>query len=180
MPVRQWNSNEAATLFEARTDEACAKIDLPPPHEHLRELRIYLQRMTDTGRTSNGAHLLSRRGLENGDTQINAGPTIFHEPCTTCIQFRSGAQLSFGITLRVGATSTSLLSYRFHLSLFPASGLRFIRIDLHAHKEGYDPLHMPRSHMHPGFESVHIPFPVMSPLEVPDRIFNVIEPRFTP
>jgi hypothetical protein len=117
---------------------------------------------------------------EKGDTQINAGPTIFREPCETCIQFRSGAQLSFGITLRSDGTRTTLLSYRFYLSLLPASGLRFVRIDLNAPKEDYDPLHMPRSHIHPGAEGIHIPFPAMRPLEVLDRIVHVIEPYFTP
>jgi hypothetical protein len=180
LPVRRWNCAQAATLLEARTEADLANIDLPHPHEYFGQLRIYLQRITDTGRTKNGARLLSRKSLENGDTQINAGPTIFREPCTSCIQFRSGAQLSFGITLRAGGARTSLLSYRFYLSLLHASGLGFVRIDLNAPTEGYDPLQMPRSHVHPGFEGIHIPFPVMGPLEVLDRIVHVIEPYFTP
>jgi hypothetical protein len=70
------------------------------------------------------------------------------------------------------------VSYRFHLHLPPTSGLRFVRIDLNSYKEGHDQLHMPRSHVHPGFEGIHIPFPAMRPLEVLDRIFHVIEPHF--
>jgi hypothetical protein len=67
-------------------------------------------------------HVLSHT-VENGDTQINAGPTIFRESCDTCIHFASGAALSFGITLRLEGEKTTLLSYRFYLHLIPASGI---------------------------------------------------------
>jgi hypothetical protein len=177
LPVR--NHVEAAKAFEARTEEDLANIDLAPPHEYFRLIRVYLQRATDTGRTKNGAHLLSQRSLDNGDTQIDAGPTIFREPCENCIQFHSGAQLSFGITLGFDGARTSLLSFRFYLALLPSSGLRFVRIDLNGPKDIYDPLHMPRCHIHPGFEGIHIPFPVMTPLEVLDRLVHVVEPHFT-
>ena len=178
LPVR--NHVEEAKALEARTETYLANIDLPPPHEYFQLIRIYLQRATDTGHTRNGAHLLSRCSLDNGDTQIDAGPTIFREPCESCIQFHSGAQLSFGITLGFDGTRTSLLSFRFHLALLPTSGLRFVRIDLNGPKDIYDALHMPRCHIHPGFEGVHIPFPVMTPIDVLDRLVHVIEPHFTP
>jgi hypothetical protein len=55
--------------------------------------------MTDLGRTTNGARLLSIRAAENSATQIDAGPTIFKEPGEGCVNFRSGAKLSFGVTL---------------------------------------------------------------------------------
>lgn len=180
MSARRWNRAEAAKALETRTAADLSNIELPIPHECFREIRIYLQRLTDTGRTKNGVHLLSRRVLENGDTLINAGPTIFREPGDGCVQFHSGAELSFGITLRFDGAKTTLLSYRFYLNLLPASGLRFVRIDLNPSNEDYDPLHVPRSHMHPGFEGIHIPFPVMQPLEILDRIVHVIEPHFTP
>jgi hypothetical protein len=179
LPVRPWNRTGAAKALEARTEADLANMGLPPPQEYFREVRIYLQRMTDAGRTRNGVHVLSRRSLESGDTQINAGPTIFREPCEDCIQFHSGAQLSFGVTLRFDGAQTTLLSYRFYLALLPASGLRFVRIDLNSPKDVYDPLHVPRCHIHPGFEGIHIPFPAMGPLEVLDRIVHVIEPHFT-
>jgi len=180
LPAKPWDGVGAAKALEARTEADLASISLPHPHEYFSKIRIYLQRMTDTGRTRNGVRVLSQRSLQNGDTQINAGPTILRKPCESCIQFRSGAQLSFGVTLRFDGRQTTLLSYRFSLSLLPASGLRFVRIDLNAPKEAYDPLHMPRCHIHPGFENIHIPFPVMEPIEVLDRIVHVIEPHFTP
>jgi len=175
---KPWDKAVAAKALDARTNADLSKVDLASPSDFFKELRLYLQRTTDTGRTRNGVHMLSRRTLDNGDTEIDAGPSIFRDPCDRCIRFTSGAQLSFGITLRSVGGKTTLLSYRFHLHLLPRSGLDFLRIDLNAPKEEYDPLHQPRSHMHPGFEGIHIPFPVMGPLEVLDRIVHVIEPHF--
>ena len=178
MSVKPWNQAAAAEALEARTAADLLNIELPAPQECFREIRLYLQRTTDTGRIKNGVHVLSSRTLENRDTQINAGPTIFREPCRNCIQFLSGAQLTFGITLRFRDRKTTMLSCRFYLHLLPRSGLRFVRIDLNPPKVKYDSLHVPRSHMHPGFEGVHIPFPVMRPLEILDRLIHVIEPHF--
>lgn len=180
MSGRPWDAAAAAKALDARMAADLDNMELPAPHECFREIRSYLQRQTDTGRTRNGARLLSQRALDNGDTQLDAGPTVFREPCDTCVQFWSGAQLSFGITLRTDGHKSKLLSYRFHLQLLPTSGLRFVRIDLNPPKKDNDPLRMPRSHLHPGFEGVHIPFPVMRPLEVLDRICLVIEPCFAP
>src|ERR1017187_3895315 len=39
------------------------------------------------------------------------------------------------------------------------------------------PLHEPRCHYHPGVDEVRLPCPVLTPLEVLDRIFLVIEPQ---
>jgi len=146
---KQWDSASAAKAIDARTVAEIERFGLAAPYDCLREIRVYLQRMTDLGRTTNGAHLLSIRQAENGDSQIDAGPTVFRDPCPSCIHFRSGADLSFGVTLRYDGDTTTLVSYRFHLHLPPTSGLRFVRIDLNSYKEGYDPLHMPRSHVHP-------------------------------
>jgi hypothetical protein len=179
LSVKQWDSASAAKALDARTAAEIDGFALAAPNDCLREIRVYLQRMTDLRKTTNGAHVLSIRQAENGDSQIDAGPTVFREPCINCIHFRSGADLSFGVTLRHRGGKTTLVSYRFHVQLLSSSGLRFIRIDLNPHKEVYDALRIPRSHMHPGFEGLHIPFPVMRPLEVLDRIFHVIEPHFS-
>jgi hypothetical protein len=181
LSARPWDRIRAASALETRTEADLANIGLPPPHQYFRDVRIYLQRMTDVGRIRNGVHVLKQKSPEIGVTQIDAGPTTFREPCGDCIRFDSGAQLSFGIMLRFDGARTTLISYRFYLNLLPASGLRFVRIDLNApkDKDKYDPLHMPRCHMHPGFEGIHIPFPVMAPIEVLDRIVHVIEPHFT-
>lgn len=158
MSGKPWDKAAAAKALDERTNADLSNFDLSSPIDFFKELRWYLQRTTDTGRTRNGVHMLSRRTLDTGDTQINAGPTIFRDPCDTCIRFSSGARLAFGIILRAVDGKTTLLSYRFHLHLLPRSGLGFLRIDLNAPKGEYDPLHQPRSHMHPGFEGIHIPF----------------------
>ena len=84
-----------------------------------------------------------------------------------------------GTGLRFDGEASSLLAYRFYLRLPPSSGLPFFRIDLNLSKGNYDPLDQPRSHLHPGFENVHLPFPVLEPLAVLDRFVHVIEPYFT-
>ena len=180
MPNKPWDARAAAALFESRTAEDLAKLELSPPEQCFREMRFYLQRMTDKGRTISGTQPLKKYKLSTGETQINAGPTVFRDPCESCVRFRSGAQLSFGVILRLRDGRTKLLAYRFHLELLSTSGLPFVRIELNPSKDDYDPLHMPRSHLHPGYKNVHVPYPVMRPLEVLDRIFYVIEPAFTP
>jgi hypothetical protein len=179
LSTRPWDRADAAKALEKRTSEDLENIEVPPPRGYFRDIRSYLQRVTDSGRTENGVRVLSYLDRENGDAQIEAGPTIFRAPCNGCILFRSGARLSFGITMRLDGSRTRLLSYRFYLHLPVTSGLRFVRIDLNSSRVSDDPLHMPRSHIHPGFEGIHIPFPVMQPLEVLDRIVHVIEPHFT-
>lgn len=172
------DANAAAVLFERRTDSNLDVLNLPAPHACFREIRFYLQRMTDTGRTTNGTRALSQRVVDTGEMQITAGPSIFREPSENCVEFRSRAKLAFGVTLRVENARTRLLSYRFHLQLLPTSGIRFVRIDLNPVGHN-DPLQVPRSHIHPGFPQIHLPYPVMTPLEVLDRIFHVIEPAFS-
>ena len=179
MSGRAWDGAGAAKSLDARVAAELDRIELPPTRQFFSQLRFYLQRMTDRGRLTKGARALSQLETAEGHAQINVGPTIFRASCDDCIIFRSGAQLSFGITLRVDGSYSRLMAYRFHLNLLESSGLRFIRIDLNAPKSDYDPMHMPRSHMHPGFEHVHIPFPAMHPMEVLDRVFHVIEPHFT-
>lgn len=177
MSSKSWDARAAA--FERRTADELDELHIPPPRQYASEIRYYLQRMTDTDQTKNGAHLVKTRSGEPGETVIDVGPTVFREPCDDCVLFKSGAKLSFGITLRQDAERTRLLAYRFYLQLLPTSGLRFIRIDLNRPKDNYDQLQQPRSHMHHGFGNVHFPYPVMSPIEVLDRIFEVIEPAFT-
>lgn len=176
----QWDSLHGANALETRTATDLEAITFTSPDQCFRAIRLYLQRMKDTGRTSSGVHVLQRGKVEDDGVVITAGPSMFREPCGDCVQFSCGAQLSFGITLRLDLTVVRLSSYRFHLSLPKTSGLRFFRIDLNPPKTTYNSLHSPRSHMHPGFENVHVPFPVMQPLAVLDRIFHMIEPALTP
>ena len=176
---RPWDPLSAAKAQDARTSAELLRLGLPEPGEYVTDIRFYLQRMTDRGRTLNGARLVAIQDAGNGTSLIEAGPTVFKEPCEQCILFRSGAKLSFGVTLRSDTRRSTMLAYRFHLQLLPASGLKFVRIDLNTASDVRNGLDQPRSHIHPGFEGIHIPFPLMSPLEVLDRIFRVIEPYFS-
>ena len=177
MSFRAWDSAVAARSFDQRSAEHLNVLELPSPHEYFRQIKWYLQRMTDKGRVARCASLLKQKTTEQGEAQIDAGPTIYRSS-EACIRFSSGAELSFGITLRNELERSKLVAYRFHLELPPDSGLKFVRIDLNGPQNLYDPLQIPRSHIHPGFPHIHVPFPVMSPLEVLDRLFHVIEPHF--
>ncbi len=130
MSGKAWDPHGAARSREARVAVELDGIELPPTQQFFGQLRFYLQRMTDRGRLTKGARSLSQLETTEGHTQINVGPTIFRAPCENCLIFRSGAQLSFGITLRVNGSYSRLIAYRFHLNLVQSSGLRFIRIDL--------------------------------------------------
>lgn len=173
-----WDPHAAAHAHDRKVETDIAGMDVPAPNIYWRQIRAYLQRKTDRGQIRSGVRALVQ--LDRApDMQITAGPAIYKSPCDACIQFHSGAQLSFGLTLRRDGNRSRLLAYRFHLALPGYSGLSFIRIDLNFLTDGCDPLQIPRSHFHPGFENIHLPFPVLSPLEILDRIFHVIEPSFT-
>ena len=177
MSVR--DPNAIALAFEAKAEAYLRGLALPKPDAYYREIRNYLQRERDKGRIKTGHQSVRILKQQDGSTLINVGPSIYKNPCQECIQFQSTAELSLGITLSTQGSDTELLSYRFHLQLPERSGLSFVRIDLNGPpKAGHDHLQVPRSHVHPGFEEAHIPFPVMTPLEVLDRIFHVIEPHF--
>jgi hypothetical protein len=84
--------------------------------------------------------------------------------------------LSFGITLRQANQRCSLVAYRFQLNLPDGHSTSFYRFDLN--EKAHDtPLLEPLCHFHPGTEEVRLPCPVLTPLEVLDRIFLVIEPQ---
>jgi hypothetical protein len=176
---RRWDSGAAAKSFDEKLAASLEAIQLPPAHEYFRRLQSYLQRRTDERKIKGFAHLLTHTIDENDLMEVFAGPTIYR-PGRPCLEFSSGAKLSFAFTLRRQGEGSRLVSYRFDLRLPEKSGLKFMRIDLNGPNRGNDPLHVPRSHLHPGFPHIHIPFPVMTPLEVLDRIFFVVEPALVP
>jgi hypothetical protein len=159
----RWDAVAAARSLDDRVADDLDRVELPPAPHFTGQLRFYLQRMTDCGKLLRGARSISQRETAEGYTQIDVGPTIYRATGDDCLILKSGARMSLGITLRIDGSSSRLLAYRFHLELLPSSGLRFVRIDLNAPKSEYDPMHIPRSHIHPGFENVHVPFPAMHP-----------------
>lgn len=165
---------ETARRFDERCVADIEAIELPVAGRLHSEIHHYLQRKRDKGLVTTLPKV--QQTQQGGEFLINVGPTSDREQGG--IVFNSGARLAIGITLRANQTGATLLSHRYRLDLPDAAGLKFIRIDL-GQKENSNPLHVPRSHLHPGFENVHVPFPVMSPLDILDRIFEVIEPAFT-
>jgi len=109
-----------------------------------------------------------------GMALITLGPSIDKETTEDHIHFESGSRLSFGITIREVAGSSELVSYRFHHAFTSGHSPAFLRFDLNG-EEHSEPLREPRSHLHPGIESVRMPTPVLHPVEILDRVFFAIE-----
>lgn len=104
------------------------------------------------------------------------GPSIDKGPTDLHFNLESGARLSFGITLREGNGRCSLVAYRFQLNLPETQSPPFYRFDLN--EKGHEsPLTEPRCHYHLGVEDVRLPCPALTPLDVLDRVFMVIEPQ---
>jgi hypothetical protein len=108
--------------------------------------------------------------------QIFLGPTIDKGNDGTFFTFPSGARLSFSIALRKDQKGWELLSYRFQFSFPDNHSPEFIRIDLRS-KSHSDPLAEPLAHIHPGMHSVRLPSPPLTPIEVLDRVFFVLDPN---
>jgi len=80
-----------------------------------------------------------------------------------------GARLSFGVAVAYQrGAEPELLTYRFHLRFARNGSPAFIRLDLN--DESRDPLMEPRSHLHPGSDGLRLPVPVMTPLEILERL----------
>ena len=135
-----------------------------------------LQRQdADLGHRNNVLRILKK--VESHDlTFITLGPSFDQGLTDSHFYLESGSRLSFGITLREGNRRCSLIAYRFQLNLPESQSPSFYRFDLNekAHEK---PLDEPRCHYHPGVEDVRLPCPALTPLDVLDRIFLVIEPR---
>jgi hypothetical protein len=108
--------------------------------------------------------------------QIFLGPPIDKEQGDSFFNFPSGARLSFSIALRKCIGGCEILSYRFHFRFPDKHSPEFIRIDLLA-KPDSDPLAEPLAHIHPGMHSVRLPCPPLTPIEVLDRVFFVLDPN---
>jgi len=136
-------------------------------------LRAYLQVQDDTlGANNNLFAILRRIDDQSGLFLTNLGPAIDAGDTANHFHFPSGARLSFGVTLRRGH-QCALVSYRFHY-VHPGPEARFFRFDLNPQPHE-DPLSEPRCHLHPGFDQVRLPIPALSPVEVLDRIFFVLD-----
>jgi hypothetical protein len=182
---RKWDRSLAARELDDHTSEKLQELRLPAPSLFLKELRAYLQALTDSRELRKGGVNLPRLNPSPVDfpgcQQIDAGPRLFKSASPEpAIELSSGAKVSLGVTLRpMDTRGSQLVAYRFHLELPHPGIIQYLGIDLNAPKGTYDPLHQPRSHMHPGDHRVHVPYPVMHPLAILDRLIHVVAPSFS-
>lgn len=167
---------ERARTLDGGLERLLASINLPSVRDTIAQVRTYLLKQdADLGNRNNVPRIL--RIVDSHDLVfISLGPSFDKGPTDSHFYLESGSRLSFGITLRVIGRACSLVTYRFQLNLPQSQSPFFYRFDLNdkAHKT---PLFEPRCHYHPGKEDVRLPCPPLTPLEILDRIFLVIEPE---
>ena len=173
MPAR---AHERAKALDGGIDQSLAGLALASVRDLVAQIRTYLLRQdVDIGRRNNVLRILKR--VESGGViRLSVGPSFDKGPRESHFYLESGSRLSFGIELREANGRCSLVAYRFHLSLPEGQSPSFYRFDLND-KAHDSPLHEPRCHYHVGADDVRLPCPALTPLEVFDRIFLVIEPQ---
>ena len=173
MPAR---AHERAKALDGGIEQSLAGLALSSVRDSVAQIRTYLQiQDADLGYPNNVARIF-KTTWSHGLTFISMGPSFDKGPTDTHFQLESGSRLSFGITLREGNGRCSLVAYRFQLNLPENRSPSFYRFDLND-KAHESPLTEPRCHYHVGVDDARLPCPVLSPVEVLDRIFLVIEPQ---
>jgi hypothetical protein len=165
-----------AKILDDRYEETLASLGLPSARDVVAEVRTYLQHQDVELSRKNNPLGLVKVTVNQGITSITLGPTIDKGPTDKHFYLESESRLSFGIEIRETQGRCSLVAYRFHLSLPDRMSPSFYRFDLNKHAHG-SPLTEPRAHYHVAVEDVRLPSPVLTPVEVLDRIFQVIEPQ---
>lgn len=173
MTVRDKAIKRAEKLKSAMDKEASAQV-FGSTQQFLTEIRAFLQGNEQQEQANNVIALL--RSTENNDLfAIELGPQIDKVATDKHYRFDSGARLSFGITLRkTSRKKTSLLTYRFHYVFKDGHSPSFIRFDLNSDSKD-STLEEARCHIHPGLKDTRLPARVLSPIEVLDRIFFVLD-----
>jgi hypothetical protein len=166
---------DRARELDERLAKQAEELNVPAPRELHRRLRSYLARLGDL-HPGNNPQDLRVADVQDG-TVITLGPQVDKGPTDQHFRFRSGARLSFGLTLIEGVTGWRLRSYRFQVNLPGGRNWPYFRFDFTGRPHN-DPLPEPLCHLHPGFPNLRLPSPVMTPLEVLDHIAHVIEPAF--
>jgi hypothetical protein len=173
-------ATERAVDLDKKVEGQLNDLKLGSRKEILSKLRAYLINRTSEINTYNNVigNLRISPSKAPGVSIINYGPTIDKGATEEHFQFDSGARLCFGLAFRERSSNDcEIVSYRFHYHLANGNAIEFLRFDLNpdAHQE---PLLEPRCHLHPGLEHVRLPIVALTPWEVLDRIFFVIESQF--
>ena len=169
---------ERAKTLDGELERWLGSIVLPPSRDTAAQLRTYLQKQNADMGNKNNVHGIFKTERSQDIVSITLGPTFDKGPTESHFYLESGSRLSFGINLRESNRRCSLLAYRFQLTLPEGAYPSFYRFDLNA-KAHETPLFEPRCHFHPGVDEVRLPCPALTPFEVLDRIFLVIEPQLT-
>jgi hypothetical protein len=156
------------------------EIDREADAHQLDEVNTFLTRIrsllmsNEQEEVSNNIHILLKKTESREMVDIVLGPQIDKGPSEGHFKFDTGARLSFGITLRRERRKATLNSYRFHYVFPEGHSPAFIRFDLNARGDR-PPLEESRCHLHPGLSKTRIPSRVLSPIEVLDRVFYVLD-----
>jgi hypothetical protein len=173
---RDWaGGTDRAHKLDAKLEADVLAISLPSFKEVSASIRAYLLKQnSEIDKINNVYKILKGPTRSSSVGFITIGPQFDKEATDSHYRLKSGARLSFGMTLSEANGKCSLVAYRFHIHLGDVSGLpSFYRFDLNESRHA-TPLVEPRSHIHAGSDEVRLPFPAMSPFEILDRIFHVI------
>jgi len=172
----KWDKHKAAIKLEewikTHLDEQIL------PLKYIMHLQEYLRRLDDDRLLDGKRPNLRESENASGDLVIVQGPPILKSDSQDQLRFRNRSQLCFSLTLRPTTKSCFLKAATFDLHLPTTSGIRFMKVHIDG-EASRDPFTKPRSHLHPGFQHVHVPFPVMDPRAVLDFLIYNIMPRFT-
>jgi len=172
-------AEERAIQRDALIVKLIEDTDLPKPAAVLTQLRAYLIHQRDVC-DHPGNHIEGELKMlkADGKSMLNFGPTIDRgDPTPGHFIFKSGARLSCGITLRQEGAAAQLVSYRFDYRLNEQSEHTVLRFDLIRDRHP-SALKEPRVHVHLGTDKLRVPTMLISPFEVLDYLFYVVDPHF--
>ncbi len=173
-------ANARAVQRDQRLAATIVQVQVGQTTHLFKEMRAYLARMVDDADRQCGKNHpsgLLKLNEQRRSGVIDLGPQIDKGPAAGHFNFDSGARLSFGITVTHDGTSRRLLSHRFHLVLPPGKPWKICRFET-SDRDHPEPLGHARCHVHAGIEDLRLPSPALSPFEILDYIFFVIEPKF--
>jgi hypothetical protein len=167
---------DRARNLDGSLERLLASIVLPSCRDTVAQVRTYLLKQNADMGNRNNVYGILKTGTSRDVVSVWVGPSFDSGPTESHFYLDSGSRLSFGITLRESNSRCSLIAYRFQLNLPEAQSPSFYRFDLNDKAHDF-PLFEPRCHLHPSSDEVRLPIHPLTPLEVLDRIFLVIEPQ---
>lgn len=175
--MSRWNKDHQARAFEEELTAQLESLLLPNPNHFKRLLEQQIQELRNQRLIVSKQQSIEKISDEHNNVDLNLGHSMDEIAPPSALRFDTGATLGFIVTLRETQQGANLLSASFNLLLPAGVGLQFIRIHLEG-KIPSDPISKSRSHIHPGFQNVHVPFPVMDPRTILDRIAFEFVPKF--